>query len=387
METTATATLTMDAIEQRLAQGEATIAKIRRSQMVLIREADRRQAPLSDGCRSMGEWVTGRLDVAPETAKTLVATARRLEALPSVEDAVKDGSISFDRTTAVARIADPSEDGTIIDELSVYDVAGIRRLSSNRHRTSRGIEREAFEHRYVMAQPNLDESSWRVHGELPGMAGRTFVQALDTKADLLPPDPDGNQSRGTRWADALWAISVDSLAGTDGATIESATPLLTVFMDANDAAATNAETGVTIDTGPRVGPDAVEAILCDGIIEVTARTEDGTPVNMGRRSRTIPPRLRRFILHRDGGVCTIAGCVSRYRLQPHHITPWSEGGPTDAENLTTLCWFHHHVVIHGRGFTINPTSPPQRRRLNRPPTHAPPCQHEDTRNDHVASYR
>ncbi len=372
METTTATTLTMDTIEQRLAEGEAMIAKIRRSQMVLIREADRRQTPLADGCRSMAEWVTGRLDVAPETAKALVTTARRLEALPTVQGAIADGSISFDRSTAVARIAEPSEDATIIDELAVYDVAGIRRLRPKRHRTSREMERQAFAHRYMTAQPNLDESSWRVHGELPGMAGRSFVDALDAKADLLPTDPDGSHGRGTRWADALWAISLDSLAGTDGATIENATPLLTVFMDANDAAETNGEAGVVLESGPRVGPSAVEAILCNGVIEVTGRTQDGTPVNMGRRSRAIPPRLRRFVLHRDGGVCTAEGCVSRYRLQPHHIVSWADGGPTDAENLTTLCWFHHHVVIHGRGFTVDPSSPPQRRRFLRPWIHAPP---------------
>src|SRR5665811_1525 len=119
------ATLTMDTIEQTLAEGEATIARVRRSQMVLIREADRRQTLLADGCRSLVEWVTGRLDVAPDTAKTLVATARRLETLPTVEAAVADGSISFDRTAAVARIAGPSEDATIVDELAIYDVAGI----------------------------------------------------------------------------------------------------------------------------------------------------------------------------------------------------------------------------------------------------------------------
>ena len=375
--------LTTDILEQQLLTGESTIARVRAAQMTIIREIDRRQAPLADGCRSMAEWVTGRLDVAPETAKSLVSTARRLEALPTVQDAIGEGTVSFDRAAAVARIAEPSEHATIIDELAVYDVAGIRRLRSKRHRTSRGMEREAFEHRYMTAQPNLDETSWRVHGELPGLAGRSFVQALDTKADQLPEDPDGNKSRGTRWADALWAISLDSLAGTDGASIESATPLLTVFMDAEDAAATNGEAGVVIESGPRVGPSAVEAILCDGVIEVTGRTTNGIPVNMGRRSRAIPPRLRRFILARDGGVCTAEGCVSRYRLQPHHIVSWAYGGVTDADNLTTLCWFHHHVVIHSRGFTIDPSTPPQRRRFLRPHIHAPPPRSEYAGDIHV----
>ena len=175
-----------------------------------------------------------------------------------------------------------------------------------------------------------------------------------------------------RNADALWAISLDSLAGGDGATIDTATPLLTVFVDATEAAPTNGEAGVTIEAGPRVGRSAIEAILCDGIVEVTGRTRDGIPLAMGRRSRVIPPRLRRFVLHRDGAACTIAGCTSRYRLQIHHITRWADGGRTDPENLTTVCWFHHHVVIHGQGFRIDPNSPPQRRRLLRPPIHGPP---------------
>ncbi len=149
--------------------------------------------------------------------------------------------------------------------------------------------------------------------------------------------------------------------------------MLTVFVDATEAAASNATTGVTLEAGPRVGPNAIEAILCTGTVEVTARTADGQPLALGRRTRTIPPRLRRFILHRDHRRCTISGCVSRYRLQIHHIVPWSEDGPTDPENLTTLCWFHHHVAIHGQGHRIDPTSPPQRRRLLNPHIHAPPA--------------
>jgi hypothetical protein len=64
--------------------------------------------------------------------------------------------------------------------------------------------------------------------------------------------------------------------------------------------------------------------------------------------------------------------MSRYRLQIHHITRWADGGRSDPENLTTVCWFHHQVVIHGRGFRIDPESPPQRRRLLQPPIHGPP---------------
>jgi len=339
--------------------------------MVLLREVDRRQAPTAAGCRSLGEWVAGRLDVSRETARDLVATTHRLEDLPDVEEAVATGAIGFDRAVAVGRFADRDDNLDLLNDMAGYDIAGIRSLAAKRRRMTRIDEERAFNDRYLVVQPNIDESAWQLNGRLPGVAGIIVVQALEAKADTLPAESE-MVSRAVRNANALWAISLDSLAGGDGATIDASTPLLTVFVDTTEAAPTNGEAGVTIEAGPRVGKATIEAILCDDMIEVTGRSQDGTPLNMGRRSRVIPPRLRRFVLARDGAACTIAGCTSRYRLQIHHITRWTDGGRTEGENLTTLCWFHHHVVIHGQGFTIDPDSPPQRRRLLRPPIHGPP---------------
>jgi len=364
--------LTTDTIEQRLVEDEAVIAKARGRQMSLLRELDRRQVALRDGNRSLKEWATGKMDLAPETAGKLVATAWRLEDLPDVDEAVSNGAIGFDRAAAVSAFAGRDDSLDILGETAGFDIAGIRVRAARRRRMAPIDDEMAFEQRYVSVQPNLDESAWTLSGRLPGYAGRVVVQALEAKADSFPYGPAANPSRTTRNADALWAISEDSIKGDDGATIDSHSPTVCVFVDATEAAPTNGEAGVTVATGPQVGPNTLAAILCDGIVEVIASTPDGTPLAIGRRSRVIPPRLRRFILHRDGGVCTISGCVSRYRLQVHHIMPWSEGGSTDAENLTTVCWFHHHVVIHGQGFTIDPTSPPQRRRLIRPRIHAPP---------------
>jgi hypothetical protein len=104
------------------------------------------------------------------------------------------------------------------------------------------------------------------------------------------------------------------------------TPLITVFVDEE-----NAET----ESGTTVGPAILDKVACLGGLELV-RASKGTPLSVGRRSRIVPNRLKRFILHRDGG-CTADGCTSRHRLEPHHIHPWSEGGPTDVGNLTTLC--------------------------------------------------
>ena len=163
----------------------------------------------------------------------------------------------------------------ILGETAGFDIAGIRIRTARRRRLAPVDEEMSFEQRYVAIQPNLDESAWTLSGRLPGYAGRTVVAALEAKADSFPYGPTVNPSRTTRNADALWAISHDSITGDNGAAIDSHGPIVSVFVDATEAAATNAETGVTVEGGPQVGPNTLQAILCDGVVEVTARTSDG----------------------------------------------------------------------------------------------------------------
>jgi hypothetical protein len=305
-----------DDLEQFVMGGEATVARVRVGQMAALRELDARQVPLGDGCRSLVEWVAGRLDVAPDTAKTLVATARRLGELPVIERAAAAGELSFDRTAAVARLAEPGDDEhTVLDTAASLDVAGVHRRVAHRRRLTRRREHQGFRDRYVATQSNLDHTALDFHGRLSGVAGRVFEEALHTVGDNLPDPPGVRRGRGTRNADALWHIAQDALNNTNDNDAASA-PMVTVFVDATHTAATNGETGVVVESGPRVGPNILEAMACSAIVEVTAVTDNGTPLNMGRRSRVIAPQLRRHVLHRDAGVCTADGCSSRYRLEP-----------------------------------------------------------------------
>ncbi len=145
---------------------------------------------------------------------------------------------------------------------------------------------------------------------------------------------------------------------------------MTVFVDLDQANGTGAELGAEVEYGPRVGPNTLTELLCGGSVQVIGLAE-GRPVVTSAAAKAIPPAVRRFVAHRDGG-CVIDGCTSRYRLQPHHIDHRAHGGSHHPDNLATLCWYHHHVAIHGQGFHIDPDSPPQRRRLIRPRSHDPP---------------
>lgn len=359
--------MTTDRIETELVEIESTVARLRAAQAQLLRIIDRRQVPLADACRSLHEWIAARLDVAPETARLLARTARTDSA--SVLEALAAGTVTFDRASELIRLAAVDSDDDLIDRTRIWDISGLRRRVAHHRRVTPHHEIEAFEDRHLVMQPSLDESAWRLWGSLPGIEGALVDQALTARADQFPTLPDGTRPTvSQRRADALVALCTDSSAGDEGTV---ATPSVTVFVDARTAAETNGETGVTIHNGPRVGPRALEAILCHGVTEVTAIADDGKVLGIGDRSPVIPPRIRRYVFARDQ-ICTADGCRSRYRLQPHHIDRRASGADNDPENLTLLCWFHHHVVVHGMGYRIDPDSSPQRRRFLAPTGSGPP---------------
>jgi hypothetical protein len=83
---------------------------------------------------------------------------------------------------------------------------------------------------------------------------------------------------------------------------------------------------------------------------VMGHDAEGRTAEITARTRTIPPALRRALLHRDRG-CRFPGCGVRI-AEGHHIHHWALGGPTILSNLALLCRRHHRAV-HEEGFRIN----------------------------------
>jgi HNH endonuclease len=54
----------------------------------------------------------------------------------------------------------------------------------------------------------------------------------------------------------------------------------------------------------------------------------------------------RTLKQRDRGR-TFPGCGARSFLNAHHIVWWGQGGPTNLDNLTLCCHFHHKLVHEG----------------------------------------
>lgn len=71
----------------------------------------------------------------------------------------------------------------------------------------------------------------------------------------------------------------------------------------------------------------------------------GAVLHVGRRTRTIPPALRRALEVRDRG-CRFPGCNLRF-TDAHHMKHWADGGETSLRNTLLLCAAHHRLVHEG----------------------------------------
>jgi len=101
--------------------------------------------------------------------------------------------------------------------------------------------------------------------------------------------------------------------------------------------------------GVRVSAETSRRLSCDASVVVMRETADGSVLDIGRKSRTVPTPIRRALTARDAR-CRFPGCTAR-RCDAHHITHWADGGATSLDNLMLLCR-RHHTLVHERGLAI-----------------------------------
>lgn len=104
-----------------------------------------------------------------------------------------------------------------------------------------------------------------------------------------------------------------------------------------------------LEDGTRISAETSRRLSCDAGVVKVVRGPDGDVLNVGRRTRTVPPALRRALEVRDRG-CRFPGCGLRF-TDAHHVEHWAHGGETKLENLILLCRFHHRLV-HEEGWRV-----------------------------------
>jgi hypothetical protein len=182
----------------------------------------------------------------------------------------------------------------------------------------------------------------RLHGQLPEAEGAVVMKAIDriiSKVNL-DPRPEAPYNHDAYRADALVEMCSTHLAS------ESDADRATVGVHVDASVLTGGNGMAELDGAGAIALETARRLACDSRWYIVVDGPDGWPLGIGRVSRQIPAWLAREIRHRDAG-CRFPGCGRKRWCAIHHIVPWGKGGPTDYDNLVTLCGSHHRMLHEG----------------------------------------
>jgi hypothetical protein len=205
-------------------------------------------------------------------------------------------------------------------------------------------QRDAEQHRRRSIRWWNSAGMVRVAGLLPVEHAEVITTALHRLADQAPHDETTGlyDPYETRCADALRDICSTRLAAdadTDRATI-------VIYARAGDVVDGDDDTTGETASGLPISIDAVRRRCCDGRVQHVRVDDADRPIGIGHTSQIVPPWLRRLVRRRDRG-CRFPGCGRTRFTQPHHMWWWSHGGPTNIDNLVSLCNTHHRLLHEG----------------------------------------
>jgi hypothetical protein len=333
----------------------------------LIREFDMRGG-WGNGFHSCAEWLTWRVGLDRGAARERVRVARALGTLPRLAQALARGELSYSKVRALTRVATPETEERLLAVGKAGTAAHVERIVRGWRQMDRNteIEETATRHRSRALQVYQDEDGMVVvRGRLTPEVGAVLTQALAAAREALyrqrraenvaaEPPSDGvsgaTLSMAQQQADALMLIAEAALHGGMDPGAPGERYQVVVHVDAAVLADADARGQSVLADFGRVSAETSQRLACDASRVVMRHDADGRIVEVGARTRTLPPALRRALHHRDRG-CRFPGCGVRFG-QGHHIRHWAHGGPTTLSNLALLCRRHHRAV-HEEGYEMD----------------------------------
>jgi hypothetical protein len=355
----------IDALEHELTTLAAHLNAGNYRFLELLAEFDRRGGHVGWGIVSCAHWLQWKCGIGLVAAREKVRVARALTGLPRISDAMRRGVLSYCKVRALTRIATVENEDYLVELGEIGTVSHVEKVVRLYRRTDRGKELDAAND--ARADRGLrcyvDESGVVVvQGRLDPEAGALVMKALQAAGDALreterasreacAAEPDAaKQPYPARMADALGLLAETFLEKGAAPLAAGDRHLVTVHIDERVLRDESEEGRNHVQDGASLPPATVRRLCCDGSLLAILERADGTVLDVGRKTRAIPPALRRALDARDRG-CRFPGCSNTRFVDGHHIEHWVDGGETKLTNLVTLCRRHHRFV-HEYGFRI-----------------------------------
>jgi hypothetical protein len=336
-ETVHLAALSLDELEAELATLASHLYAGTCRWLELVCELDRRGDFAGSGQGSLAGWLAWRCGLAPRAAREHVRVARCLPELPLIHQAFARGELSYAKVRALTRVATSENEQELLELAHVMTAAQLERAVRAYRRVTTEEACELQEGASLSVFWEAD-GSLALHGRLAPEDGALLLRALEAVRDALWQQGRGSAeprpARQATNAEALVAVAEAALAHPDASRPGGERYQIVVHTD-EAALAHDGEGGCELEDGSALAPETVRRLACDASL-----------VRNGRKTRTIPPAMRRALRARDRG-CRFPGCQNHRFLDTHHLHHWAKGGPTTLGNLVLLCRRHHRLVHEG----------------------------------------
>ena len=325
--------------------------------LALIAEFDRRRGWAEWGVKSCAHWLNWQCGIGLGAAREKIRVAHALGKLPRITVAMAEGRVSYAKARELTRVADATNEAYLLNIALCGTASHVEQVARGYRRALDAAEltREAIQQRdQTFACYTDTDGSLAIRGRLPAEVGALFKKALEAAEDSLPIPrnvPAGTSfdelHRGRkRRVEALAVLAESFLASGPQDLAGGDRQQIIVHVDAETLKHSNAGR-CELEQGPSIAAETARRLACDASLVAIIENEKGEPLNVGRKTRTLPPAIRRALNSRDKG-CRFPGCSFKRYVDGHHVKHWAHGGETKLTNLVTLCRFHHRQVHEGQ---------------------------------------
>ena len=368
--------------------------------LTLIAEFERRKAWSGYGLKSCAHWLNWKCGIDMGAAREKVRTALALTTLPKTKTAFQKGELSFSKVRAMTKIATQENESFLLNIAEYGTAQHMEKLVKAHRRVEHTLNAEELkqdtakqdhkkedqqkENRSVVCYQDND-GMWIIHAKLPAEEGSLVAKTLKELGDKLAETENQAEAQSEqkdktepknvsaetfslnqteekltfpqRRADALIALSEHYLATVHSASTNSLTALKSAErcqLILHIQAGSLNQSPQHLD-GQWLPPSTARRMTCDAGLLIVEEDEAGNVLNIGRKSRIIPPAMARALAIRDNG-CQFPGCCETRYTEGHHIKHWADGGETKLDNLVTLCRYHHRELHKGSFYlTLKPS--------------------------------
>jgi hypothetical protein len=340
--------------------------------------ADDMGLPKDDGASSTTAWLATTANMGKGAASRLVGLSRS-DGCEATRAAWAAGRLSTEQASIIIKAIDALPDWVddqprtdaeahLICLAGQHDLEGLQRLAN---RVLEVIDPDGFDE-HLGEQLRQQEERARARTRFTmgrrgdGTTRGTFVIG-DTDADTLRAAIEAiiaprrsswaaaafgmgaddwinlprDQKMGHAFAELINHLPTDALPQAGGL---AATVAVTIDLDDLRTGAGTA----TNTSGTTMSAARAQRMACNAHLVALLLDGDSKVIDHGTTKRLYDRHQRLILATRDGG-CVFPRCDRPPAwCEAHHLSFWSQGGPTDLDNAALLCHFHHHLVHEGQ---------------------------------------